>query len=152
MPYMIYKLISTTVNLLDSEQQTKDTASSDFVNENQDFLVNSSIVVNDTSANSTYVPYEKRPETYVIPIIFSIIFLLGEREFICLSNSFNSFNSSNESNLERTLRGLFHFKNRRFVLSHSFIFAVECLRSKNLLLKCHVCFFYSGMGSAVHSN
>lgn len=82
MPYIIYKLISTTVNLLDTEQ-TKDTVSSDF--ESPDFLVNSSIV-NDTSANSTsYVPYEKRPETYVIPIIFFFIFLLGELP-ICFFN------------------------------------------------------------------
>ena len=82
MPYMIYKLISTTVNLLDTDQPTKDTASSDFASENPDFLANSSIA-NDTSANSTneFVPYEKRPETYVIPIIFSIIFLLGEHAF-----------------------------------------------------------------------
>lgn len=76
MPYIIYKLISTTVNLLDSDQ-TSETSSSDFVDENPDFLVNSSIV-NDTVNSTSYVPYEKRPETYVIPIIFFFIFLLGE--------------------------------------------------------------------------
>lgn len=86
MPYIIYKLISTTVNLLDSDQASEVSSSLDFANENQEFLVNSSIV-NDTAANSTsYVPYEKRPETYVIPIIFFIIFLLGEQKFIWLFN------------------------------------------------------------------
>lgn len=26
-----------------------------------------------------YVPYEKRPETYIVPAVFAVIFLLGKR-------------------------------------------------------------------------
>ena len=82
MPHIIYKLISTTVNLYDSGQYVKETTtttnSNEYLNELQDaYSLNNSLSLNDTSNSTSYVPYEKRPETYIIPILFSVIFLLG---------------------------------------------------------------------------
>lgn len=99
MPHIIYKLISTTVNFYDSEssengQFLKETTTNinDYLNQMQNNL-NASLNdrnFNDTSTNSTnYIPYEKRPETYIIPIIFSIIFLLGNFFYLKLLFSFS---------------------------------------------------------------
>lgn len=91
MPHLIYKLISTTVNLYDSssDQYAKETTYSTNVKDlptSYDTLTNKSLNLNDSLTNSTsYVPYENRPETYVIPIIFSIIFLLGNPFTIILA-------------------------------------------------------------------
>ena len=31
-----------------------------------------------TNTTADYVPYERRPETYIVPCIFAVIFLLGK--------------------------------------------------------------------------
>ena len=44
-------------------------------------VLNDSFVLNDTinakSDNGSYVPHHVRPDTYIVPIIFALIFIVG---------------------------------------------------------------------------
>lgn len=42
-----------------------------------DLLSSNSSVKNVTNITDIYIPYEQRPETYIVPIIFLIIFVVG---------------------------------------------------------------------------
>ncbi|XP_076029676.1 neuropeptide CCHamide-1 receptor-like [Oratosquilla oratoria] len=53
--------------------------SSEFVNDSIFLSFNASedLLGNETNTTGGYVPYNKRPETYVVPIVFALIFFIG---------------------------------------------------------------------------
>lgn len=44
---------------------------------NQTLFLNDSQVQLSNATEVPYIPYESRPETYIIPIVFALIFIIG---------------------------------------------------------------------------
>lgn len=63
---------------------------------------------NYTFANETFLPYQDRPETYIVPTLFALIFIVGVvGELLLLYSNSIPFNIFPSDIFKRLLIGLF---------------------------------------------
>lgn len=75
MVFALFNIGSFKSNLIIKEMNASSLLASSFVEQQQHYSANG--ILNETANNHDYVPFAERAETYIIPVIFAIIFVIG---------------------------------------------------------------------------
>ncbi|CAL4115331.1 unnamed protein product, partial [Meganyctiphanes norvegica] len=67
-------IAGTELSIMTSLVEAWNNSSSIWMNVSDGSLVNGT---NDTSDGGSYIPYHQRPETYIVPVLFGVIFIVG---------------------------------------------------------------------------